>query len=242
MTVEAFIPHQIQFIQGVGPYSTDWPALDPADIAVLIFPETGAAFMLDAADFDVSVSSAGVDVTLAAQIAEDYAEAHLWIDRKTVIEQGWAALANARERGLEAQLDRITKALQEARSGVARALRFDADVVPMRPEAGRTIIFDEALQPVAGPSADQISSANDDALKAQAAALLARAWAESPNPPDPDIPDSKSAKTWAEKVKSRFLGAFFFVEQTDTLMILKINPATVNIVGETDDQLLLEVS
>ena len=99
----------------------------------------------------------------------------------------------------------------------------------------------DAATNAAQTAADRVQTGLDRVATGQDA-LLSQAWAESPTPPDPENPDSKSSKTWADVSQSFASGAFFFVSETDTLINLVTNPNTVTVTGETDDTYTLEVA
>lgn len=150
MTVDSFTPHNPQIVQGVGPYTASWPALHEDDVSVLIFT-TSAAILLGKAAYSVGLQSNAVSVTLTAAAATLHANAKLMIVRSTLIEQGWAAQFGSREAALEAQLDRMTKGIQENKSAARRSLRFTQDMQPIQPVEGHTIVFDENGQALTVP-------------------------------------------------------------------------------------------
>jgi len=87
--------------------------------------------------------------------------------------------------------DREVMMIQEMREEVDRAVKVKLSSSET-PDELRDAIF--AARDAAAESA---SDASDSAGAAADSATLAQAWAESPTPPDPNDPDSKSAKTWA---------------------------------------------
>jgi hypothetical protein len=80
----------------------------------------------------------------------------------------------------EAALDRLTLLAQQNAEGLGRALRVSVptgEIEPLTPETGATIIFDADLNPVPGPTADQISGAQGWAIDSANSAALALAAA-----------------------------------------------------------------
>ncbi|HMO70078.1 MAG TPA: hypothetical protein PKC84_00255, partial [Paracoccaceae bacterium] len=133
MTVDAFTPAGPQLIDGTGPYDVPHP-YDAGSLRLSVLSGTGIT-ELDPADWSVApgVSQDAGTVTLSAPAAALHAGATLLIDRETPEEQGWAGVGGGRERGLEAQLDRVTMRVQELSIGVSRSLRLATAVAPVAP-------------------------------------------------------------------------------------------------------------
>ncbi len=91
------------------------------------------------------------------------------------------------EKSAEDLLDDIV-ASREAAANSATAAAGSATAA-----AGSASAADASADAASGSAAAASSSAGDSAESA----ALAQAWAESETPPDPDDPESKSAKTWA---------------------------------------------
>ena len=175
MTVQSFMAHDPQEVQGTGPYTAPWPARSAEDVRVVILTPGAPSVALDQAQYTVSLFDHATDVMLSDAAAEVHEGAILWLDRRTVIEQGWLPLANAREVGLADQLDRLTFGVQEVYAIGDVALRFTAPVLPVAPQAGHVLTFDDAGQPTMGPSASDIAAAQQAAQDAIDAAARAEA-------------------------------------------------------------------
>ncbi|HMO09126.1 MAG TPA: hypothetical protein PKD10_15975, partial [Paracoccaceae bacterium] len=175
MTVDAFTPAGPQLIDGTGPYDVPHP-YDAGSLRLSVLSGTGIT-ELDPADWSVApgVSQDAGTVTLSAPAAALHAGATLLIDRETPEEQGWAGVGGGRERGLEAQLDRVTMRVQELSIGVSRSLRLTTAVAPVAPVAlvpGRAVLW-TGTGFAAGPDAADIANAQANAAAAAASALEA---------------------------------------------------------------------
>jgi hypothetical protein len=174
MTVEAVPPFVSNPIAGIGPYGVPFGYLTGA---LQVYVQTGTAqrVALASDEFSVTPLSADVsgDVYLTPAAAAAYAGANLLIVRVTGDEQGWQGTQGERERGLERQLDRTTMAVQELRREVGNAFRLDQPIKPGQAVPGRTLIFTEAGF-AAGPNTEQIVSAQQFALDADAAKQAAQ--------------------------------------------------------------------
>lgn len=177
MTVETFTPHVPQLIQSTGPFTAPWPARAPEDVRVVIFAALGAPIELDPADFTVTLGPSQTDVVLSSSAFVAHQGASLWLDRSTVLEQGWLPLANPREAGLADQLDRLTFGVQEARYSADATLRLERPVLPVSPRPGSVLIFGPSGQPINGPTADQIGQAQGHAISAAGSSAAAQAHA-----------------------------------------------------------------
>lgn len=178
MTTELY-PGPAQYtVSGTGPYAVGHEYTTGA-----LAPQVrlaGQIVTLSSAQFNVTpLSGPNGDLFLTAQAAADYDGWQLTIQRVTVIEQGFLG-QGAREKGLEAQLDRLAQAGQENQGAVARALRLaTGSLPPVVPEDRRTLVWD-ALQGLfaPGPSIDSILAA--EALLAALVAVTAQAATLAP--------------------------------------------------------------
>lgn len=130
MTVETYAPPPVYTVVGTGPYAVQHAYTEGALIVVV---ETADALVtLDAADWSVSPASStnGGTVFLTAAAAALHANRPLVILRDTGLEQGWQAHGGAREAGLEAQLDRLTQGIQDARRDNARSVKVSTGAPP----------------------------------------------------------------------------------------------------------------
>lgn len=114
MTTEAAIPRtRFPIIDGIGPYAIDWPYVGDDVVA---FVQAADFAPVQLADSDISLFPAVTDtagaVFLTATAAATHAGKKLLVRRKTAEEQGWAGLYPG-EKGIEAQLDRHTRRIQE---------------------------------------------------------------------------------------------------------------------------------
>lgn len=115
MTTEVYLQQPGYTVQGTGPYQIA-NAYAAGSITAKVVDANGVETALDpAADFTVVPAESltgGGDLTLSAPIATMYDTYDLVIRRVTVEQQGFAA-KTAREKGLEAQLDLMTRRIQE---------------------------------------------------------------------------------------------------------------------------------
>lgn len=172
MTIEPVTPFATFTVSGTGPYALPWP-YGLATIALAVIVE-GQQVTLGSGTFTVDPSENAVsgNLFLTAATAATYAGSALVITRNTPKEQGWLGIQGAREAGLEKQLDRIVKVQQEQQSQIDTSIRGSTAMTPFLPEPGHLLIFDEFGQPVSGPTADQIASAQANAVIAQQVAAL----------------------------------------------------------------------
>jgi hypothetical protein len=176
VTVDLLTLPAFYTVSGTGPYAATFPYQAGA---VRVFVEQAGQRVLLAADtFTVTPASTDADgsVFLTPEAALLHAGKRLWVVRDTGVEQGWAG-QNSREKGLEAQLDQLVMALQEAEVALGTAVRTQEAVAPVVPVPGAAIIFDELGRPIAGPTVAQIAGAQaaaDAALAAQAITEVAR--------------------------------------------------------------------
>ena len=181
MTVGAITPFAEFTITGIGPYGFRFSYnADAIDVAV---EWDGMRISLPAADFSMTPtdSDTGGNLYLTPAAAATHATRRLIVRRDTEAEQGWAGIQGAREKGLERQLDRIVRRLQENTSALAGTLRVYQPLDPFVPLEGRTILFEDGRF-IAGPTADQITEAQQFADDAAAAAASSAANAAGVKP------------------------------------------------------------
>ncbi|MCB1348991.1 MAG: hypothetical protein KDK11_10225, partial [Maritimibacter sp.] len=180
MTAELLNPATTTYtIDGVGPYTIDHGYGDITDFWVVARAEDGTLTTLVAGD-DFTIAPEGPAasgaVTLEAATATLHDGAALHIRRATALEQGWSG-QGARERGLEAALDRMTLAIQEAQRDAALSVRtFDIPTAPIAPEDGKGIYWDATLgRFVAGLALEDVEAAAGHAAAAAASETAAAA-------------------------------------------------------------------
>lgn len=176
MTVEVFEPTSIYTIQGIGPYAISHPYTAGAIRVSVIYD--GEMIELQDLDFTLTPAQAEIegDLYLTEGAAAIYGGHQLLIERETLDEQGWRGVLGERERGLEAQLDRIVMAVQELRRQARLSLRSLYPMNPIVPQDGHVLRFlDNDI--VAGPSVEDVENAATYAeevrLVAQAMPILA---------------------------------------------------------------------
>lgn len=150
MTTEAYPGAPTYTVAGVGPYNLGHEYSDEAEIVCVILDETeGTRLELDPEDFTVSPEGPATDgdVTLTVDAAAEHDGLKLTLLRQTVLEQGWAG-QSAREKGLEDQLDRLARGLQDRGRELGAALRADRELAAFVPRAGFVLSFDEAGNPI----------------------------------------------------------------------------------------------
>jgi hypothetical protein len=116
MTTETYQQPEVATVQGAGPYTIPHEYHAASEISVTVTVATVKTTLTQAAEYTVAPAAdatAGA-VTLTAATAAQYAGAELRIIRRTVNEQGYAAQGGEREAGLEVQLDRQTRGIQDA--------------------------------------------------------------------------------------------------------------------------------
>lgn len=179
MTVEPFPAPPPFPISGIGPYGVPFPYAEGAVRAVV---RSGVLLhvLQPGTDFTVTPASAVVagSLFLSAEAAADWDGADLILGRKTDLSQGWEGQF-AREVGLEAQLDRIVQAAQEAQRAGDLAVRLDRPALAVVPVPGSVLAFDDDGQPVMGPTGDEIAAAQSHAASASASAAAAQSSAEA---------------------------------------------------------------
>lgn len=174
MTIEPASPAGQYTVMGTGPYAVNWPYADGAVRAAVVLAGIRTE-LIPGTDFTVSPTTAAVsgNLTLSGGAAATYAGGAIYLSRDTIAEQGWVGTLGEREKGLESQLDLVTMKVQEQDQGRDATLRFDTPVPPMVPVPGAVILFDSLGRPIAGPIAQDIADAQDNAAIATAAAVAA---------------------------------------------------------------------
>ena len=177
MTVEAWTPPTAIILATAGPHAIPFPYAAGAVRAFI--DNLGVVTELTlTADYTVAPLTAAVsgNLTLTAPTYAANIGAKLYITRATTEEQGWLGVQGAREKGLEAQLDRMVQRIQELGQGSFNGVRSLAGALkPMVPVPGRLIIFDAAGSPTNGPNATDIAGAQANAASAAADRVLAQA-------------------------------------------------------------------
>jgi len=171
MTVELSTPTQRYTVAGTGPYALPWPYASDG-VAAVIETTGGVRIGLVVTDnFSVSPASSTTvgDLFLTPAAAALHAGAVIVIERSTIAEQGWQGLMGARERGLEAQLDRTVMTVQELSARQQGTLRVAGTLNPFVWDEGTVPILIDG-QPASGPTAADITQAQDYAERAEAAA------------------------------------------------------------------------
>lgn len=171
MTLEAETTLQSYIVAGTGPYAVTWP-WKAGSLRVAV-GSAGAVTELDAGTWTVDpAEGASGNVWLTPAAAAAHLGRALFITRDTPAEQGWQGIMGERERGLEAQLDRMVMKDQELSQGVASSLRIEGQTPKPSylPNPGTLMWDGEGLQ--IGPSADQIAGAQAAAEIAQSVGVL----------------------------------------------------------------------
>ncbi|MDD8024270.1 MAG: hypothetical protein PHX82_14310, partial [Paracoccaceae bacterium] len=172
MTIDVFVQTDPFVVAGVGPYQISSPYIEGA-IRVHAVIDGVPMQLTEGDDFTVTPASSAStgDVVLSAAAAATHAGRDLWIDRDTVAMQSWEARYGDREVGMEAQLDRLTMAVQELREQLRATIRGRAALAAYDPEPNRVpIIRADGLGLENGPSAEQIAGAAQKASDAASAA------------------------------------------------------------------------
>ena len=174
MTVETFETAPPVTIVPGALYPVPWPYVAGAVRAVVL--HEGARILLSDANFTVAPANSDTDGTLDLQLSVEtaYPGGQLIVFRETGLEQGWAGILGARERGLEIQLDQIVMRAQELAALLANTVRADVPLRPVVPAAGRVLMWaGDAEGIVPGPNATDIANAQPNAAAAAASAAAA---------------------------------------------------------------------
>lgn len=176
MTIEADDILQQYTIGGIGPYPVTWPYLTGG--LVVSVDIAGIVTALDPADFTADpAEGASGNVFLTAPAAATHTGRQLFITRETPAEQGWQGVLGERERGLEAQLDRIVMLVQELRQLAASSLRIQGAAPQPAYVTGAGVLMWDGTTLDIGPDASEIEAAQAQALAAAASAANAAASA-----------------------------------------------------------------
>lgn len=177
MTTELFEATPAYEISGTGPYAI-LSGYGAGDIVVRIGSAQGLV-TVDPINYTLSptIAESGGNLTLNAAYATEQAGNTLYISRNTNVEQGWEG-QSSRERGLEAQLDALTRGVQDAKQIGSTAIRTVStqELDPLDPLPDSYFGFDENGQPVARPDVQVPITA---ALAAQQQAEAAQQQAEA---------------------------------------------------------------
>lgn len=162
MTAQLLNPATTSYtISGIGPYTIDHAYDDEADITIIAIGNDGTVTVVPASDYTISPTAPAVagDVTLSVGAASQHNGKTMMIERVTSLEQGWAG-TTAREDGLEAQLDRMTFAIQESQRDARQGLRvYGQGQDPLYPRDGSTIVWDASAGAwVNGPSLETLAN------------------------------------------------------------------------------------
>jgi hypothetical protein len=181
MTTEAFTEVAPYAIAGTGPYAIGHAYEDGAIAAVVELSDGSTVTLMSGLDFSVlPLSGDSGDLTLSTAAAVTYSGETLHIRRRTRAEQGFAG-QNAREKGLEANLDRVSMVTQELERQTYRGLRVaTGEIEPYDPQDGRPPVWDAALSRfVSGPDQAEVAQAGVHAQTAAAASTSAQASAQA---------------------------------------------------------------
>lgn len=172
MTVELWTRAPVYTVAGIGPYAIPHPYTQGAIRAFVVVD--GARVALTDISFSLTptISDATGDLYLTPTAATTHAGRSLIIDRLTADEQGWVGILGDREKGMEAQLDRQTQAIQEVRAEVAGALRTRNPLGPFIWLEGTVPILIDG-EPTSGPTATDVAGAQPAAVAAAASAAAA---------------------------------------------------------------------
>lgn len=192
MSAELLLDYDTHVVAGTGPYAVAFSFSDPAHVVLRVFRADGTSALIAPEDWSLTPTGAvpggweGGSITLGIDAAADLVGLTIRPERDSQLEQGWIPSANTRETALQAQLDWITRAVQEVALGNARGLRGRDPLDPFVAVPGTLLGFDDDGKPVS----------NIDYLELISAPARAQAWAESPTPPDPENAESKSSRSW----------------------------------------------
>jgi hypothetical protein len=162
MTTEAFNPPTPITIATAGPHAIPFPYASGAVRASVENPTSGVITdLVLGTDYSVTpaATEAAGDLTLSGAALTAHLGKRLHITRETPDQQGWAAVQGAREKGMERQLDRLTRRIQEVGRMARAAVRSAVPPLkPFTPLAGRMVIFDSQGQPTSGPTPNEVAA------------------------------------------------------------------------------------
>lgn len=175
MTTEVWQTQPIYTVAGTGPYAVENP-YGVGDLVVAAISAAGVRTVLDPADYSVTPTSSATtgDVYLTSGAAATHAGSDLYIARLTGAQQGWLG-ASAREKGLEAQLDQMTRVDQEMQASWGNAIRADRPLIPAVPQPGYFLAWNLAGNGIENVPDTEGVQAIADAAAASAAAAEAAA-------------------------------------------------------------------
>jgi hypothetical protein len=180
VSVEEYPAEELSIVSVTGPYSVPFSFSDPAHVSLRVFEANGDSQLVDPANWTLTPTGAGPGgwtggtITLSSETAAALAGLHIQAERDSNPEQGWAPAPTSREAVLAAQLDWLTRAVQDARRLGRAAIRLQNPVKPFAPSPGALVIFDADGQPTNGPNAEGISEAAANAARVEAALALFR--------------------------------------------------------------------
>ena len=144
MTTESFEPAPTYAIANAGPYAIPFEYDGGAEIVATAIKDDLEVGLLVDTHFTVDPDdrATGGELTLTDTTAAAFVGWTLRVGRATLIEQGWAAQGGARERGLEAQLDRQARAIQDVARGLALLAIDVGRALRVPPSTGGVAHFD----------------------------------------------------------------------------------------------------
>ena len=166
MTVETATPKALFPISGIGPYGVTFPYGAGEIVAAVV--KDGLRVVLPTADYSMTPASSATtgSAFLSTGAVAAYAGGTLVLQRKTVEEQGYVG-AFPGEQAIAAQLDRLTRRVQELTADLTGALRIDAAVTTGTAKEGKALLFTGGtIAP--GPDAADIAGAQGYATDALA--------------------------------------------------------------------------
>ncbi|MDF2235365.1 hypothetical protein P2H44_22650 [Albimonas sp. CAU 1670] len=191
MTVEAFTSAETYTIMGRGPYAVRWPYGSADDLLVeVVIAAISTPLILD---YNFEVTPSPIDgeaapegeIKLSQEVADAYEGCELRISREGLIEQGWASAGGPRETGLERQLDRQVRILQDLRDRIGRwsddlgrVLRVPSyeEAIKALPEikarAGRLLAFDGTGRPTVWDGTVTVTATGSHVFSTMIAAAL----------------------------------------------------------------------
>ncbi|SDW15111.1 hypothetical protein SAMN05444336_101254 [Albimonas donghaensis] len=115
MTTEAFIPADDYVVAGAGPYPIPHEYGESGALVAEVLTGITTLILTEGIDYSVTpeAEAASGNLYLTADAAVTHDGKTLRITRATIIEQGFASTGGARETGLEKQLDRLTRGIQD---------------------------------------------------------------------------------------------------------------------------------
>lgn len=155
MTTEPNVPEASYTVASAGPFAIGWPyGIDTVTAYAVV---AGARLdLIPGTDFTVvpTASETTGNLTLSPAMATALAGATLYLVRQTPDQQGWIGTLGQREKGLEAQLDQLTRRAQEVGAAQRRTLvvppgETTLELPAVSDRAARFLAFDALGRPVA---------------------------------------------------------------------------------------------